>query len=209
VNIDYLVMHGAGNRIMVVDRRNGDEHAPSPGQLRRLSNPATGPGFDQLMWVTRGDDRSLLAHYRVFNADGSEVEQCGNGVRCVVRALARHRSAGSRFRLGSLAGIVEAELLADECVAVNLGPPEFEPAKIPFVAEAQADRYALQVDGTEFDVSVLSIGNPHCVLSVRDTAMADVATLGPKIETHERFPEGTNVGFMAIRGREAVDLRVH
>jgi diaminopimelate epimerase len=209
VNIDYLMMQGAGNRIMVVDRRDGDETLPSADQLRRLADPSTGPGFDQLMWVTRSGDASLDAAYRVFNADGSEVEQCGNGVRCVIRALARENSASTRFRLGSLVGIVEAELLADERVTVNMGPPEFDPAKIPFLADERADRYTLDVDGNEFDVSVLSMGNPHCVLQVTDTATADVATLGPKIEHHERFPQRVNVGFVAIRGRDAIDLRVH
>ena len=209
MNIDYWVMQGAGNRIMVVDRRNGEETAPSPDQLRRLGNPSTGPGFDQLMWVTRSIDASLDAAYRVFNADGSEVEQCGNGVRCVVRVLASDRPAATRFRFGCLAGIVEAELLADERVTVNMGAPEFDPERIPFTADVKADRYTLDVDGAEFDVSVLSMGNPHCVLQVTDTATADVATLGPKIEHHERFPQRVNVGFMAIRGRDTIDLRVH
>jgi diaminopimelate epimerase len=202
-------MQGAGNRIMVVDRRNGDPIAPSPGRLRRLADPSSGPGFDQLMWVTRADDASLDASYRVFNSDGSEVEQCGNGVRCVVRALARDPGAGRKFRFGSLAGVVEAQLLEDDGVTVNMGPPEFEPAKIPFEADTRADRYLLNVDGVEYDVSVVSMGNPHCVLQVTDTATADVAALGPKIENHERFPNRTNVGFMAIRGRDAIDLRVH
>ena len=209
MNIDYLSMQGAGNRIMVVDRRNGEDAVPSPDQLRRLADPSSGPGFDQLMWLVRGADASLDASYRVFNADGTEVEQCGNGVRCVVRALARDPAAGHRFRLGGLAGVVEAELLPDDRVTVNMGPPEFEPAKIPFIAEARADRYVLDVDGVEFDVSALSMGNPHCVLQVTDVAIADVAALGPAIETHERFPQRTNVGFMAIRGRDAIDLRVH
>lgn len=202
-------MQGAGNRIVVVDRRNDDDAVPSPEQVQRLADPSTGPGFDQLMWVTRSVDASLDASYRVFNADGSEVEQCGNGVRCVVRVLARDPFAGDRFLLGSLAGIVEAKLLPDDRVTVNMGPPEFEPAKIPFIAEVKADRYTLDVDGIEFDVSALSMGNPHCVLQVTDTATADVATLGPKIERHERFPRHTNVGFVAIRGRDAIDLRVH
>ncbi len=194
---------------MVVDRRNNDDAVPSPEQLQRLADPSTGPGFDQLMWITRGTDTSLDASYRVFNADGTEVEQCGNGVRCVVRVLARDPRAGSRFLLGSLAGIVEAKLLPDERVTVNMGPPEFEPSKIPFIAEARADRYTLDVGGVEFDVSVLSMGNPHCVLQVTDTATADVEALGPKIENHERFPRRTNAGFMAIRGRDAIDLRVY
>jgi len=202
------MMQGAGNRIMVVDRRNGDTAPPSAEQLRQLGDATTGPGFDQLMWVAPANDSSLHASYRVFNADGSEVEQCGNGVRCVARVLARGASERN-FRLEGPAGIVEARLLPDDLVSVSMGPPEFEPAKIPFIADSKSDLYSLDVDGVEFDVSVLSMGNPHCVLQVADTGVADIAGLGPAVETHARFPARTNVGFVAIRGRDAVDLRVH
>ena len=206
--IDFFMMQGAGNRIMVVDRRNGDTAPPSAEQLRQLGDATTGPGFDQLMWVMPASDSSLRASYRVFNADGSEVEQCGNGVRCVARVLARGASERN-FRLGGPAGIVEARLLPDDLVSVSMGPPEFEPAKIPFIADSKSDLYSLDVDGVEFDVSILSMGNPHCVLQVADTSVADIAGLGPAVETHARFPARTNVGFVAIRGRDAVNLRVH
>jgi len=209
VYIEYLMMHGAGNRIMVVDRRHSDITAPSADQLRRLGDAVTGPGFDQLMWVMPASDASLHASYRVFNADGSEVEQCGNGVRCVARLLARDPANEHEFRLEGPAGIVEARLLPAGRVAVNMGPPELEPSKIPFVAESQSDSYLLDVDGTEYAVAVLSMGNPHCVLQVEDVESAKVAELGARIEVHDRFPARTNVGFMAIRGRDAIDLRVH
>lgn len=209
VNIDYLMMQGAGNRIMVVDRRNGDTTAPSADQLRRLGDATTGPGFDQLMWVMPPSDSSLDASYRVFNTDGSEVEQCGNGVRCVARMLARGSDGKHEFRLESPAGIVEARVLPGERVAISMGPPEFEPARIPFIADSKSDSYLLDVDGAEYDVFVLSMGNPHCVLQVAEAGSANVAGLGPTIETHDRFPARTNVGFMAIRGRDAIDLRVH
>jgi diaminopimelate epimerase len=202
-------MHGAGNRIMVVDRRNDDLEAPSVDQLRRLGDKVTGPGFDQLMWVMPASDASLHASYRVFNTDGSEVEQCGNGVRCVARLLARDRPNEHEFRLESPAGIVEARLLPDDRVAVNMGRPELEPSKIPFVAESRSDSYLLDVDGVEYDVAVLSMGNPHCVLQVEDVESARVAEIGARIEVHDRFPARTNVGFMAIRGRDAIDLRVY
>ena len=208
MNIDFFMMQGAGNRIMVVDRRNDDITAPSAEQLQQLGNATTGPGFDQLMWIMPAKDSSLDASYRVFNADGSEVEQCGNGVRCVARVLARDTSE-REFQLEGPAGIVVARLLPDDCVAVSMGPPEFEPARVPFIADSKSDLYSLDVDGVEFDVSVLSMGNPHCVLQVADTGDANVAGLGPAIETHERFPARTNVGFMAIRGRDSIDLRVH
>ena len=209
MELDYLIMHGAGNRILVVDTRERDVEPPPVDELRRLADSTTGPGFDQLMWVTSPHDGGLDAGYRIFNADGSEVQQCGNGVRCVAWMLARETGERDTMRLESPAGIVEARTEADGRITVSMGPPEFEPSRIPFVADTRADRYLLSVDGDEYDVSVLSMGNPHCVLLVAETRAADVERLGPLIETHERFPERTNVGFMAIRGRKAIDLRVY
>ena len=205
----FFKMEGAGNRIVVVDQRAQDLPPPSPSELRRLGDDTTGPGFDQLMWVGPSSDASIAASYRVFNADGSEVEQCGNGVRCVVRMLASDSDAKTTFTLQSPAGLIEAMLLDDGQVAVNMGPPEFDPARIPFVVETQVDRYELDVDGHPIEVSVLSMGNPHCVLLVEDVHTADVAMLGPLIEHHIRFPAATNVGFMNVRDRSNIDLRVH
>ena len=201
-------MHGAGNRIVVVDSRARGVSPPDSAGLQRLGNEQTGPGFDQLMWVLEPRDRTCDAAYRVFNADGSEVEQCGNGVRCVASMLARE-SGQSEFRLESPAGIVMAQVSSPKHVRVSMGTPVFEPADVPFVAESKADRYLLDVDGEEFDVSVVSMGNPHCVLQVTDVQTANVSGLGPLIERHARFPEKTNVGFMAITGRNSIDLRVH
>jgi diaminopimelate epimerase len=202
-------MHGAGNRILVVDSRERDVPPPPVDTLRRLGDPKTGPGFDQLMWVTAPGDASLDAGYRIFNADGSEVQQCGNGVRCVAWMLARESGERGTLQLGSPSGIVEARMEADGRITVSMGSPEFEPSRIPFVADARADRYLLAVGGADYDVSVLSMGNPHCVFQVADTRNADVERLGPLVENHERFPERTNVGFMAVRGRKAIDLRVY
>mgnify|MGYP001822246690 FL=1 len=209
MELDYLIMHGAGNRILVVDNRKSDAEPPSVDALRRLADATTGPGFDQLMWVTSPRKSGLDAGYRIFNADGSEVQQCGNGVRCVAWMLARESGKRDAMRLDSPSGVVEARVEADERITVSMGPPEFEPSRIPFVADARADRYLLAVDGADYDVSVLSMGNPHCVLQVADTGAAGIERLGPLIERHERFPERTNVGFMAIRGRKAIDLRVY
>ncbi len=209
MKLDYLIMHGAGNRILVIDSRETSARPPSPEVLRRLADSTTGPGFDQLMWVTSPGGSGLDAGYRIFNADGSEVQQCGNGVRCVAWMLARESGERESMRLDSPSGIVEARVEGDGRITVSMGPPEFEPSRIPFAADARADRYLLSVDGADYDVSVLSMGNPHCVLQVADTRTADVGRLGPLIEKHERFPERTNVGFMAIRGRKAIDLRVH
>jgi diaminopimelate epimerase len=202
-------MEGAGNRILVVDQRNGTGIPPAADALRRLGDPATGPGFDQLMWVGPAKDASMIASYRVFNADGSEVEQCGNGVRCIVRMLAAESGAARNFVLESPVGPVEARALDDGQIAVNMGPPRFEPADIPFVAERESAHYTLNVAGKAYEIAALSMGNPHCVLEVDDVLTADVRRLGPLIERHERFPERVNVGFMHSLGRTHIALRVH
>lgn len=209
MQLGFVKMQGAGNQIVVVDRRHADANPPSADILRELSNSTRGPGFDQLMWLGPPHDASTTASYRVFNTDGSEVEQCGNGVRCLALLLAREHGGQRRFLFEGPAGLIEAHVLDDNKVAVNMGPPVFDPGRIPFVVEVQSSRYALDVDGKIFDVAVLSMGNPHCVLEVDNVAAADVARLGPLIERHARFPAHTNVGFMHCRDRTNIDLRVH
>mgnify|MGYP001823251861 CR=1 FL=1 len=209
MQFDYLKMHGTGNRILVVDQREESMQPPDSVTLRRLGSAATGPGFDQLMWVTAAQHSGNIAAYRVFNADGSEVEQCGNGVRCVAAALAREASVPREFTLESPAGPVSAAILDDGQVSISMGAPAFEPARIPFVADEEQLQYSLEVDGQQFEVAVISMGNPHCVLKVEDVAEAAVEKLGPLIELHERFPERVNVGFMSIIDRYSIALRVH
>jgi diaminopimelate epimerase len=207
MQLAYLKMHGAGNLILVVDQRETDLPPPSAEEIRRLGDDRTGPGFDQLMWVGPAQDGRSAAAYRIFNSDGSECEQCGNGVRCVFWMLARESAQEKAFVLESPAGMIEAVVLDDGRIAVNMGPPEFDPLLVPFTAEAQADQYPLEVAGATVNASVLSMGNPHCVVEVSDVASTDVAALGPAIECHERFPARTNVGFMQIRDRDNIDLR--
>jgi len=208
MQLSFLKMQGAGNRIVVVDQRADELPPPTPEQLAKLGDEESGPGFDQLMWVGPASDASKDASYRVFNADGSEVEQCGNGVRCVVRMLATGNAGKRHFVLESPVGPIQAEVLDDGQVAVNMGPPEFDPARIPFIAEVQASRYDLDVAGRTLTVSVLSMGNPHCVIDVDSVLAADVDVIGALIERHPRFPARTNVGFRAIRDRSNIDLRV-
>jgi diaminopimelate epimerase len=208
MNVAYTKMHGTGNVILVVDQREGSASPPSPERLRELGDEACGPGFDQLMWVTSCDTPGCVAAYRIFNADGSEVEQCGNGLRCVASLLASTGDGAQAFSLMSPAGVVETRVDDDGLVAVSMGCPVFEPGDIPFVAGQRADRYELDVDGVDYDVAVVSMGNPHCVLQVDDVATAPVGELGPRIEHHERFPEKANVGFVKIAGRDSIDLRV-
>jgi diaminopimelate epimerase len=209
MQLAYLKMHGAGNQIVIADQRITEILPPAPEVLRRLSNAQTGPGFDQLMWLDKARSSEASASYRVFNADGSEVEQCGNGVRCVAWMLAQEDPERRHLYLDSPAGLIEARVLDDNRVAVNMGAPQFDPACIPFICEDEAERYTLDVEHEVLDVAVLSMGNPHCILDVADVATAEVGRLGPLIEHHPRFPARVNVGFMARHDRELIDLRVH
>ena len=209
MQVSYLKMQGTGNKILVVDQRQDKLPPPDPLTLRQLGDDATGPGFDQLMWVRPPENAMHQASYRVFNADGSEVEQCGNGVRCVARALARDLELPCSFTLESPAGPVSAKVGDDGLVSVSMGSPEFDPARIPFLADARGAHYTLDVDGQSLEILVVSMGNPHCVLRVPDVETAQVEELGPKIEHHEHFPERTNVGFMSIADRANIDLRVY
>ena len=205
--LPYVKMSGTGNRILVVDNREAGSEVPSPVALRRLGDEATGPGFDQLMWLTPSERRDAVAAYRVFNRDGTEVEQCGNGLRCVAHYLGGPPS--TTIVLVSPAGRVEARFAEGGRVSVNMGEPSFDPADVPFTAAAPAPRYPLEVDGETVDVAVVSLGNPHCVVDVPSTEDAAVVTLGPAIEAHPRFPERVNVGFRRVRSPAAIDLRVY
>ena len=202
-------MQGAGNQIVVVDQRQDDHSPPSAIDIQRLGHGGTGPGFDQLMWVGPPRGEAAVASYRVFNRDGSEVEQCGNGVRCVAWMLAQDDAGQNAFLLESPAGLVEAVMLDDGRVSISMGTPEFEPASVPFVAESLQARYGLDACGRTHQVSVLSMGNPHCVLLVDSIASADVDRLGPAIEEHRRFPNCTNVEFMSVIDRGNIELRVY
>ena len=208
MKVAYTKMHGTGNLILVVDRRGKNGPPPSPDRLRELGDDATGPGFDQLMWVEASDDPAIAARYRVFNRDGSEVQQCGNGVRCVASFLANQNGHAQAFTLQSPAGPVDARVDDDGLAAVSMGVPEFEPERIPFIAEQRAPRYTIAVGDAEYEACVVSMGNPHCVLHVDDVDAAPVNELGPLLEHHERFPQRANVGFAHIHDRRRMDLRV-
>lgn len=206
MQLPLLKMSAAGNRILVADARNVKRHPPTADSLRELAGQQS---FDQLMWVTDAADDGDDAAYRVFNADGSEVEQCGNGIRCVAWMLARDASDKGAFKLASPAGPIEARVAGDDRFAVDMGHPVFAPARIPFKAESEALAYSLDVGDQSLDVAVLSMGNPHCVVFVDDINSGVVEELGPLIEHHPRFPARTNAGFASVRDRETIDLRVH
>lgn len=201
-------MHGLGNDFIVLDGVRQPIEL-SAAQIRDLSDRHFGIGFDQLLLVENSQRPDIDFRYRIFNADGDEVEQCGNGARCFVKFV--HESGLSTknpITVETNNGIIELKSIGDDLVSVDMGYPEFEPEKIPFSAPERADYYTVQVDNREYKVGAVSMGNPHVVLPVDDVDTAPVNELGPLLERHQRFPNGVNVGFMQIIARNHIKLRV-
>ncbi|MEM9057999.1 MAG: diaminopimelate epimerase [Pseudomonadota bacterium] len=206
----FTKMHGLGNDFVVVDLRGADsdliEAATNAQRIRELADRRTGIGFDQ--WLTIGQPSGEhLADYRVFNADGGEVEQCGNGARCIAAWLAQATGAqpGSPLALGSRGGDVMAQVDAAGQVTTTLMPPRFEPADIPLTADARADQYALG----DLSFAAVSVGNPHCVIYLDDAvAAAPLLEIAESVDASGRFPEGVNVGLAQVTGPDRIDLRV-
>ena len=201
-------MHGLGNDFIVFDAVEG--RIPGPAALRALADRHTGIGFDQALVLEPSRRADTAAFYRIFNADGGEVEQCGNGARCVAALVARRLGRGpGELLLDSPAGLVHARLRDDGLVSVAMGVPNFAPASLPFAAPAEAPAYALDAGGEMLEIGVVSIGNPHAVLRVASAATAPVDRLGPGVENHPRFARRTNVEFLEVVDRRHVRLRVH
>lgn len=202
-------MHGLGNDFVVIDGvrqsvRLSTEH------VRQLSNRRFGVGFDQLLLLERSSDPTADFRYRVFNADGTEVEHCGNGARCVALFLRREGlSATPIVKLRTATGTIRTRIEEDRQVTVEMGIPAFDPAAIPLLASAPAEVYKLDVAGTSVAISALAIGNPHAVCFVPRVEAAPVATLGPSIESHPLFPRRVNVGFAEVVDGHHVRLRVY
>jgi len=209
MRIDFTKMHGAGNDFIVFDLPQG--HAPpSAEQLRKLADRRKGIGFDQALVLEKARRANTIVFYRIFNADGFEVEQCGNGVRCVAAFLHRRgQTGGDAFTLDSPAGLIRARVQSDGLVSVDMGVPNFEPRSLPFDAAQSADSYPLDVRGRKVDIGAVSMGNPHAVLTVDSTDTAPVETLGPEIEHHPRFANRVNAGFVQIVDRSHIKLRVY
>ena len=205
MELNFTKMHGLGNDFVVVEWPPGQAR-PSPADLRSWADRRAGIGFDQLLLVTRPGSGGADADYRVYNADGGEVEQCGNGARCIVRYLSEILGRDD-VRLHSEAGQIEGEVIGDR-VRINLGIPRFDPAALPFEGFAQAARYSLTVDGSAVEFGAVSVGNPHIVLPVDSVDRAPVGILGPELETHSAFPKRVNVGFMETVDRGLIRLRV-
>jgi diaminopimelate epimerase len=209
MELAFTKMHGLGNDFVVIDAIHQAVEL-SPAQVRHIANRHFGVGCDQLLLVEAPRSPDTQFHYRIFNADGGEVEQCGNGARCFARFVRdQGLTDADVIDVGTAKGPIRLFIEPDGQVRVNMGAPHLAPAAIPFDAPAQAPTYPLQVGGQTLEISAVSMGNPHAVLLVEDVASAPVPTLGPLIEAHPRFPRRVNAGFMAMLGRDRIALRVY
>jgi diaminopimelate epimerase len=209
MTVRFTKMHGLGNDFMVIDN-TGQQLDPGPDVIRRLSDRHFGVGFDQLLLVEAAKNPTVDFRYRIFNADGGEVEQCGNGARCFARFVTEKGLTDKQtIRVETLKGILELQLSENDQVTVNMGIPVFEPEKIPFLADHQSDKYDIQPGGRSIVIGALSMGNPHAVTLVEDINEAPVNILGPQIEAYEQFPERVNAGFMQVISRSEIRVRVY
>ena len=210
MQIAFTKLHGLGNDFLLVEAPTGAA-PPSTAQWRALADRHAGIGFDQALLLEPPRLPGTAVHYRVFNADGGEVEQSGNGARCVARYLQLHGrvSSDGAVTMGSTGGTVAARVYADGRVSVDLGVPAFEPRALPFLAPAAEANYTLQLAGEHIEFGAVSIGNPHAVLRVTAVESAPVERIGRALQTHAAFPRQVNVGFMEIVDAAHIRLRVY
>ncbi|TXJ09996.1 MAG: diaminopimelate epimerase [Acinetobacter sp.] len=207
--LEFSKMHGLGNDFVVIDLVRQRAYLDTV-TIQRMADRHFGIGFDQLLIVEPPEDPTADFKYRIFNADGSEVQQCGNGVRCFARFVYEQQlTYKTKLRVQTQSGIVEPELGANGWVRVNMGLPKFLPEQIPFQADTAQMLYPLQLHDREIQIDVVNMGNPHAVYLVDDIFQADVAQIGAQVESHQRFPERVNVGFLQVLSRQQARLRVY
>jgi diaminopimelate epimerase len=207
--LQFTKMQGAGNDFVVVDAVN-QQVALDAQTVRRIADRHFGVGCDQILLIERPRTPGTDFYYRIFNADGGEVQHCGNGARCFLRYVHdKGLTDKTQIRVETLAGVIVPRLESDGRVTVDMGVPEFEPAKIPFLADRRAQTYRIEVAGQSVEITALSMGNPHAVQIVDSVERAPVLTQGPLIERHPRFPQRVNAGYMEVVDRHLIKLRVY
>jgi len=207
--LKFTKMQGTGNDFVVVDAVNQQVALDAP-TVRRIADRHFGVGCDQILLIERPRSPGTDFYYRIYNADGEEVEHCGNGARCFLRYVHdKGLSDKAQIRVETQAGVIVPKLESDGQVSVDMGTPEFEPAKIPFLAEARAQTYWIEVAGQSMEISAISMGNPHAVQIVDSVERAPVLVQGPLIENHPRFPQRVNAGYMELLDRHRIKLRVY
>ena len=207
MTLSFTKMQAAGNDFMVVIGRSLP--VPERRRIRALADRRRGVGFDQLLWVDEPGQSGETVNYRVFNADGGEAGQCGNGALCIAALVAESRSAGEVLCLKCPGGEVQARFGNGQSVSCSLGRPEWRPGRVPFEASEENPVYPIEVEGENWLVEVLSLGNPHAVIPVSAAAAAPVAGLGSRLSVHQRFPQGCNVGFAQTVDGHRLKLRVY
>lgn len=209
MKLNFTKMQGAGNDFVVIDSYT-QPISLTTDQIKFIANRFFGVGCDQLLMVEKTDTPNVDFRYRIFNADGGEVEQCGNGARCFVRfVVEKGLTQKHEILVETASGVISLKLQDDGQVTVNMGAPRFLPAQIPFEASAQQTLYPLALAQAEIQISAVSMGNPHAVTVVNDVSTAPVAEYGPQIEAHPRFPQRVNAGFMQVLNPHAINLRVY
>ena len=206
----FSKMHGAGNDFVVIDLRGG-ALPPDPGQCRALADRHTGVGCDQILTVEAPRSAAAVASYRIWNADGSPSQQCGNGARCIAAWLVRDGSAGDdEFMVDSPVGVHAVTRLDADRFRIAMGVPVFDPARIPLHGvDGESDQYVVQIHDTVLSFGAVSMGNPHAVVEVDDIDAAPVACIGPLLQGQSVFPQSANVGFVQVLARDRVRLRVY
>lgn len=208
MKLPFSKMHGLGNDFVVIDGTR-TAYPLTKSQIQQMADRHYGIGFDQLLLLEKASRPDVDFTYRVFNADGGEVSQCGNGARCIAHYIRNHSlSMKQHFLLATQSGKLELQIEPDNQVTVNMGIPNFEPKQIPFRAEKIADYYQMPLAEEQITLSAVSMGNPHAVIQVNDINTAPVQQLGAQIEQHPLFPDRTNVGFMQILSAKEIRLRV-
>lgn len=208
MDIEFTKMHGLGNDFVVIDAIN-QRVTLSAEQIRRLADRHFGIGCDQLLLVESPDRVDVDFRYRIFNSDGGEVEQCGNGARCFARFVRDKKLTEKNcINVNTNAGVIQLIEQDDGQVTVNMGVPRFEPAEIPLMAEQKKDSYVLALPSRDVKIGAVSMGNPHAVLLVDNTQAAPVEEWGPMLEKHTQFPNRVNVGFMQVIDKSNINLRV-
>lgn len=208
MKVRFTKMQGAGNDFVVIDNVRQNLHI-SPGQVRRLANRQRGIGCDQVLIVSPPDSPDADFRYHIFNADGSEAGQCGNGARCFARFVREQRlSSKSHLKVQVPNGLMQLETGNDGQISAEMGIPIFTPTAVPFTTDQEQLEYTINASGTSVTIGVLSMGNPHAVIAVDDIHKAPVASLGAAIEKHPQFSDRVNVGFMQILSRDEIKLRV-
>lgn len=209
MKLKFTKMQGLGNDFVVLDGYTQDLALTTP-QLRHLADRHFGVGCDQLLLVEKPTVADADFRYRIFNADGGEVEQCGNGARCFVRYVHdKGFTDKSAIQVQTTGGMITPRLETDGMVSVDMGAPRFEPRQIPYLVEREAQVYSLRVADVEVEIGVVSMGNPHAIQIVEDVEAAPVVAQGKLIEAHPQFPQRVNAGYMQIVDRHHIKLRVY